>query len=508
MPYVLVLIFQFLDFNSAMNNKAPKEKMIYLKILPGESFPFVRWRICTSVTAVFLSFLAGWLSRYNFSLVPQSKAAPLEHVKSSSGKEYKNNAKSTTNGFYSDFMETLVHPAMLAHQNPKRILIIGGAREDVKMQALLTEVFRHKIVEKVTVVATMLKNIQHTDRNFIGIKKPSKCQRIDYLDSLEDLRMLLQKKPSYHECYCEYQSPFDVVVLLHPFDLLTDIQTSQIKENVEYNVHLSSKASSTIEVLSQNLIMSPEGILVTHLGPSPYLYRKSNMRSQQVEEDNFYYTKHLQLQMINRITSSGEFEDIHVYEDASNPGSCWSRTPQSYAIFCKDESCRNQWYADESYFNYKIHTRLSSPPKYVDGAMLERFSRPPKAWESLYCSFHENRRECQYANGFDPDVPNIPLESFEVKMSSLGKNAGRGLFTKVDIPEGCYIMLEKSVQLLRFSDKSLETVLKTKDIMRHFFQDPNETENSEICLFGNPRGLHKMEARIDSVLTYLEGIPM
>jgi hypothetical protein len=489
-----------------MNNKASKEKIINLKILPVTTFPFVRWRIFTAVTAVSLSFLAGRLSRYNFALVPQFKAAPVKHLKSISCNEFIKNATSTAYRFYSEFMETLVHPAMLAHQNPKRILIIGGAREDAKMQALLTEVFRHKMVEKVTVVATMLQNFQHTVRNLFDIKKPTKGQRIDYLDSLEDLRMLLQKKPPYHECFCEYQSPFDVIVMLHPFDLLTDIQTSQIKENVEYNVHLSSKASSTIEMLSQDLIMSPEGILVTHLGPSPYLYRKSSMRSQQVEEDNFYCTKHLQLQMITHIISSGEFVDVHVYEDASNPGSCLSRTPQSYAIFCKDDNCRNQWYADESYFNYKIHTRLSSPPKYVDGAMLERFSRPPKAWESLYCSFNENRRECQYANGFDPEVPNIPLESFEVKMSSLGKNAGRGLFTKVDIPEGCYIMLEKSVQLLRFSDKSLETVLKTKDIMRHFFKDPNETEKSGICLFGNPRGLHKSEARIDSVLTYLEGI--
>jgi hypothetical protein len=322
---------------------------------------------------------------------------------------------------------------------------------------------------------------------------------------LEDFRQIVKTEPPHHGCFCEYQSPFDVVVLLHPFDLLTTIQTDQIKENLQHTVELSRNASSAIEILSQD-IMSPEGVLVTHLGPSPFLYRKSIMASHYLEKNNFYGSKHLQLQMIDIMARSGEFEDVHVYEDASNSRSTFRRTPQSYAIFCKDDNCRNQWYADESYFNYKIHTRLSSPPKYVDGAMLERFSRPPKAWESLYCSFNENRRECQYANGFDPEVPNIPLESFEVKMSSLGKNAGRGLFTKVDIPEGCYIMLEKSVQLLRFSDKSLETVLKTKDIMRHFFKDPNETEKSGICLFGNPRGLHKIEARIDSVLTYLEGI--
>ena len=45
------------------------------------------------------------------------------------------------------YHESLVHPAMLAHTNPKRVLIIGGGEG-----ATLREVLRHKSVEEVVMV--------------------------------------------------------------------------------------------------------------------------------------------------------------------------------------------------------------------------------------------------------------------------------------------------------------------------------------------------------------------
>jgi hypothetical protein len=88
------------------------------------------------------------------------------------------------------------------------------------------------------------------------------------------------------------------------------------------------------------------------------------------------------------MTTDKKIDDVHVYEDAYGRGSM--RIPQSNAIFCKQLYCNLQWYADEAFLNYQIRSRLSSLSSYIDGSMLRRYNRPPKAWESLYCSFPEH----------------------------------------------------------------------------------------------------------------------
>ena len=45
------------------------------------------------------------------------------------------------------YHEALVHPAMVSHENPKRVAIIGGGEG-----ATLREVLKHRTVEKVTMV--------------------------------------------------------------------------------------------------------------------------------------------------------------------------------------------------------------------------------------------------------------------------------------------------------------------------------------------------------------------
>jgi hypothetical protein len=52
--------------------------------------------------------------------------------------------------------------------------------------------------------------------------------------------------------------------------------------------------------------------------------------------------------------------------------------------------------------------------------------------------------ECRIGHGFDPEVPNIAIEAFEVRQSGV-PSGGRGIYAKKAIPQGAYIGLEECV---------------------------------------------------------------
>jgi hypothetical protein len=454
------------------------------------------------LTATFFSFLLGCVSRYYLAL--SSCATEGMCPKADARSVHSETRDWPTNGlgkYAVEYVESIVHPAMLAHPNPSNILIVGGAKEDVDVQAILTEVLRHKSVERVHVVESLVSRTpaEVCDGSVTCSSSDPEETIVEYVESLESILQQKQRnKLGFHN-----PSTFDTVILLHPYDLVSDIHTHKHAKDEDYYMKLSSAKLSAMQTLS-HLFMSPNGVLVTHLGPSPYLNRRSVTVPQHFSYDNYYRTKHLQLKLIAHMTSDKKFDDVHVYEDAYGRGSM--RIPQSYAIFCKQSHCNIQWYADEAFLNYQIRSRLSSLSSYIDGPMLRRYNRPPKAWESLYCSFPEHKRVCKYLNGYDPEVPNIPRESFEVRTSSIGKHVGRGLFTKVDIAEGSYFMQEVSIHQVKFSSHSVTKILETKELLTTFYNESRDTDTPRIGSFDVVRGTHESESEIDSLITYMEGV--
>lgn len=103
------------------------------------------------------------------------------------------------------YHEGLVHPAMLAHPNPKRVMIIGGGEG-----ATLREVLRHRSVERVVMV--------DIDEDFVEFCKQHLEEwhqksfddpraRVYYDDAREYLKALDEKGDE------EDQQPFDVIVI-------------------------------------------------------------------------------------------------------------------------------------------------------------------------------------------------------------------------------------------------------------------------------------------------------
>jgi len=445
------------------------------------------------ILIAFLSIVASYLlgcivhgdlkSSHKFAPI-----APPRHVtKSSSNVIIRHEAISSVVAGYSNaHVENIVHPAMLAHPNPRNVLIIGGSQDDAQVQVTVKEVLKYKAVEDVAVVAALqaaTARIEEPIRHegfLCHIYNRTREERVEYFDYLEGLHHLSLET----RILCEQKSSFDVVILLNPFSQLSNVQLD-----------------TTIQNLSEDFYMSKNGIFATHLGPSPHLHRKKKMKFQE-QCHSFKCSSHLQLQLIGHLTTKTKFTNIHVYEDTNGSGAQSIRTPQSFLVLCKDIDCNKNWYAGENYINYQMRKRLSSPPLYVDGATLNRYTRPHKAWENLFCSFPENKRECSYLNGFDPSVPNVPREAFEVKPSSIGKNVGRGLFTKVDIVEGSYFMQEVAVHQVIFSVQSVAVILKTKQLLLELY---NETAFLDLQDYAAHLTHQKNKYEIDSLLTYMDG---
>lgn len=84
---------------------------------------------------------------------------------------------------------------------------------------------------------------------------------------------------------------------------------------------------------------------------------------------------------------------------------------------------------------------------------------PHRMVEAVFCKRQPTPEAClpgQYE--FDPELPNVPSSSFEVKQSAVGDQAGRGLFTKVEIPEDAYLSAETNVQALKFMPTTVDLI--------------------------------------------------
>lgn len=120
---------------------------------------------------------------------------------------------------------------------------------------------------------------------------------------------------------------------------------------------------------------------------------------------------------------------------------------------------------------YKIRERLiptvdgGSSLRYFDGATMASYMYPAKASETVFCRRVPESSSCQYGQGFDPERTNLPITVLEVKASSLGEHAGRGVFAKQDIPQMSYLGLERLVPRIHFSPKTYDL---TRSMQEHY----------------------------------------
>lgn len=162
------------------------------------------------------------------------------------------------------------------------------------------------------------------------------------------------------------------------------------------------------------------------------------------------------------------FTSIRSYTDSAQSGFDF---PWQFITAFKKSETKAEWFANPSLVNLKIRERAmvtvdgGSPFKFFDGATMQSFHYPGKFTETVWCRDSPESTYCKEGHGFDPDRENLPMSTLEVRESSIGENAGRGVFATVDIPRDSYIGLKEQVSgVVRGEAQTYETFSKTSKL--------------------------------------------
>lgn len=149
---------------------------------------------------------------------------------------------------------------------------------------------------------------------------------------------------------------------------------------------------------------------------------------------------------------------------------CGFTAPWTFLVAFKSYASRSRWYANPAEIELEIRRRTvktksgKNPILFFDGATMFSYQVPPKSMEIVYCRQEPTPKDCLDDYTYDQDNQNIPTELFEVKMSGESENAGRGVFTTVDIPQYAYLSAETSCHPVRFMP-STKALLEAIDIL-------------------------------------------
>jgi hypothetical protein len=127
---------------------------------------------------------------------------------------------------------------------------------------------------------------------------------------------------------------------------------------------------------------------------------------------------------------------------------------------------RTNWFSPISRYDLSISQRIwpttsgETTLLHFDGALMQAYSRPSRSSEVVFCRTHPESTFCPEGHGFDPARPNIPASTFEVRSSTLGENAGRGVFATETVPAYSYLALDEAVDPVYFHPLCLRLVSK------------------------------------------------
>eukprot|EP00934_Nitzschia_sp_Nitz4_P004298 Nitzschia sp. Nitz4//scaffold42_size132992//58165//61027//NITZ4_003394-RA/size132992-augustus-gene-0.112-mRNA-1//-1//CDS//3329551703//4288//frame0 len=321
------------------------------------------------------------------------------------------------------YHEGLVHPAMFAHDNPKRVAIIGGGEG-----ATLREVLKHKTVEKVIMIE-IDKLMVDTSREFLPAWSDCSMLEGGTGSCFEDPRVEVYYEDAFawfidrfHEEGKITAEPFDIVIMdaLDP-----QVQKDFVDALYDGGPFLKSLPNAIGE----------KGILVAQMGEAPLMQQPAEEHSVNKNRVKF----------MRSLVDLG-FQSIRDYEI----GHGGFESPWQVTVSFKSLQTKGNWFADTALVDVKMRSRLiptkdgTTPLRYFDGATMKLYMFPSRTSEIVFCRGSEPSKlaECQSGHGYNPQLPNVPTSDLEVRPSALGINAGRGLFTKRDIAKDSYIGLE------------------------------------------------------------------
>lgn len=205
------------------------------------------------------------------------------------------------------------------------------------------------------------------------------------------------------------------------------------------------------EALSNAL--DDEGIFVAQVG-----------EEDGIEDAGYHLTDKRAEQIFTSSLIENEFQSVETYEEAHGGFmATWK------FIIAFSDTYDNTWNSNQAEIDLELQRRAMktsdesvSPFRYFDGATMMTYQYPSRVRQEIFCRYDPLPEFCDQGHGFDPERPNIPVDSFEVKKSAI-PNAGRGLHTKVDIAKGTYLAIDEAVHsmvVLPTTTKLIRSMLK------------------------------------------------
>ncbi len=348
-----------------------------------------------------------------------------------------------------EYHESLVHPAMFAHLNPKRVAIIGGGEG-----ATLREVLKHKTVEQVKMIEIDEMMIQiareylpffNDCSDFVGVAP--NCfddERADIITRdakewfMENYGPRVESVPD--------EEKFQVIIL----DALNP---------EEDNANSKGLFTSSDFITAAMASLSDDGVIVINAGTAPTIHDPA--------PDKGVFAQREQLFLL--LENHPDTKAMLVYEEAH----CGFNEPHSFLLICKSHSCRKQWYAGADAIDFQIYERIVITHSkerallHFDGSTQYSFQYPPKAWETVYCRREPEPAECKF-RGLDMkanlrELTDDPEDSdFVIKKIS---DETLGIFAATKILKGDYIMPEALASSFVITEESKKNLIETTKIM-------------------------------------------
>eukprot|EP00571_Detonula_confervacea_P016753 CAMPEP_0172296894 /NCGR_PEP_ID=MMETSP1058-20130122/87_1 /TAXON_ID=83371 /ORGANISM="Detonula confervacea, Strain CCMP 353" /LENGTH=754 /DNA_ID=CAMNT_0013005969 /DNA_START=112 /DNA_END=2376 /DNA_ORIENTATION=- len=279
------------------------------------------------------------------------------------------------------YHESIVHPAMITHPNPKRVAIIGGGEG-----ATLREVLKHSTVEDAVMieidegVVDLSKEHLPQWQDCSSIAHHEKAAEWCFDDERVDARFedamayFIDNFPDEKE---QEEKAYDVIIMdaLDPND------------DIEFAVELYT-SDTYIQSLYNALTMN--GILVVQVGEVPE-------ENSPADETGAFKNRSV---MKGKLEGVG-FKSIHVYEEAHSG----FLAPWSTLVAFKDIQARENWYRNSAEIELQLQKRIlptksgRSSLRNFDGATMSSYQLPSSAFETVHCRQEDAPRDCDQTIG-------------------------------------------------------------------------------------------------------------
>lgn len=312
------------------------------------------------------------------------------------------------------YHESIVHPAMIAHDSPERVAIIGGGEG-----ATMREVLKHKTVKNAVMI--------EIDDEIVALSKEylpdwTDCSNIEGSAKwcFDDERA----EPRYEDAMAYFvdrfhdpaspESKFDVIIMdaLDPND------------GVEFATYLYTD-QAYIQSLHNALTRS--GILVVQVGEVP----------ESVSPPDEIGAFKNRAMMMKQLEETG-FKSIHIYEE----GHSQFYAPWATMVAFKDIETRNSWYRNSAEVDIQIKKRIgkgtTNAPllRNFDGSTMMGYQVTPKVFDTIYCKQQPVPAKCFDKNINSNQAYNPILDrSSNPRQSKIHHFFGRGQSGEVRNPE-------------------------------------------------------------------------